>query len=185
MNEPELTPLAKILLDSYDETAVYTRWFNKAFGQPPTLISKVQNLLAVAQSLVNKSGRYQLCPEYTEFGKLQVIDGDSGRTYLVRSKTAYGIEDRRQQILFPRELRALASPIVMVIHRFHSNGLDLSIAGTRQLPGRQRLVASGPARFVATWPYVVAGPGPSFEQGGSEAFRDVGPIEGIETGEAE
>jgi hypothetical protein len=184
MNTTQLTPLAKILLESYEETAVYSRRFNHDYGQAPTMIAKVQHLLAVAQSLVNKSERYQLCIDYADFGKLQVVDLAGGRTYLVRSKTAYGIEDSRQQRLFPRELEALATPIIMVIHRFHSQGLDLSIAGTRQQPGRQRLVASGQASFIATWPYVVAGSGSAFEQGGYEAFRELGDIQDVETGEA-
>src|SRR4051794_34537087 len=118
MNSSQLTPLAKILLDSYEETGDYSRRFKADYGQPPTLISKVHHLLAVAQSLVNKSDRYQLCPEYIEFGKLQVIDRLTSRTYLVRSNSAIVIEEARQQLrLFPRELAALATPIIMVIHR--------------------------------------------------------------------
>jgi hypothetical protein len=73
----------------------------------------------------------------------------------------------------------------MVIHRFHPEGLDLLIAGTCQQPRRQRLMASGPATFVATWPYVTTGPpAPPFDQGKEDPFREVGPIEEDEAGDA-
>jgi hypothetical protein len=178
MNATQLTPLADILVQSYNETAVYSRQFTADYGQPPTAIAKVQHLLAIAQSFVNKSDHYQLCPDYTELGKLQVVDVETGRTFLVRSNTAFGIEDARQQILFPDELAALATPIIMVIRRFHAAGLDLSIAGTRQQLGRQRLVASGPAKFVGTWPYVPMDDTDSaFDQGAPDVFKEVGPAE--------
>jgi len=178
MDSIQLTPLANILVQSYNETVVYTRKFTADYGQPPTAIAKTQHLLAIAQSLVDKGDRYELCPEYTELGKLQVVDRETGRTYLVRSNTAFWIEDARQQVLFPNGLPELASRIVMVIRRFHPAGLDLSIAGTRHQPLRQRLVASGPATFIGTWPYLpVDNLELAFDQGAADAFKEVGSVD--------
>jgi len=175
VDRTQLTPLAEILVWSYLDTAIYSRQFKEEYEQPPTTMAKVHHLLAIAQAHVNKHEQLQLCPEFIEYGKLQVIDQTTKRTYLVRSSAAVAIEDARQGVLFPRG--ALETPIIMVIHRFHPEGLDLSIAGTRQQPGRQRLVASGPATFVATWPFITAGPTQPFDQGQADPFGEVGPIE--------
>jgi len=174
MDIPQLTPLAEVLVQSYLETAVYSRQFTVSYKQPPTTMAKVHHLRAIAQAHVGVHDLLRLCPEFVEYGKLQVVDVSTKRTYLVRSSAAVEIEDARQMVLFPRGMPE--TPIIMVIYRFHRDGLDLSITGTRQQPGRLRLVASGPATFIATWPYI-AGPAPlPFDQGEEDPFRELGEI---------
>lgn len=183
VDETQLAPLAEILVQSYLDTAIYSLQFKDEYGQPPTTMAKVQHLRAIAQALVTKHDQLRLCPDFIEYGKLQIVDLTTDRMYLVRSSAAVAIEDARQGVLFPRE--AIQTPIIMVIHKFHPDGLDLSIAGTRQQPGRQRLLASGSATFIATWPFTAAGPPPPpFDQGKEDPFGEVGSIEEDEGGDA-
>jgi hypothetical protein len=117
-----------------------------------------------------------LCPDYIEFGKLQVVDLSSGRTYLVRSDGALTVEGVIQSSLI-NDAEYITSPIVLVIYKFHYEGMDLSVAGTRLEVGARRLQASGRPTFVATWPFAATGPNKPFDQGTADPFGDVGDVE--------
>lgn len=183
MDKTQLTPLAEIMVRSYLETGIYSHRFKADYNQPPTTMAKIQHLRAVAQTYLTNDSRYELCPDYLEYGKVQVIDRETQRSYLIRSSAAVAIEDLRiQPLLFDRGV--LSSSVTMVIYTFHRSGLDLSVAGTRQQPGKQRLVRSGPATHVATWPYGINGPmPPPFDQGKTDPFDEVGGVEEDEGGE--
>ena len=174
MDIPQLTPLAEVLVQSYLETAVYSRQFTVSYKQPPTTMAKVHHLRAIAQARVAGHDQLRLCPEFVEYGKLQVVDLKTNRIYLVRSSAAVEIEDRRQMVLFPREMPETS--VIMVIHKFQRDGLDLSVTGTREQPGRLRLVASGPATFIATWPYATGPTSLPFDQGEEDPFWELGDI---------
>jgi hypothetical protein len=183
MDRSQLTPLAEILVRAYLDTALHSRQFNIAYEQPPTKMAKIHHLLAIAQAHVIRDDRWQLCPEFSEYGKLQVVDLTTNRTYLIRSSAAVAIEDRRQQAFpFPREVQ---TPIIMVVHQFHREGLDLSMAGTCAQPGRRRLVASGPATFIATWPFTIGTIPTAFDQGKVDPFRELGDLADEELGDPE
>lgn len=170
----ELDPLAEILVQSYLDTASYSRQFKDDYDQPPTVAAKAHHLRSIAQSLVNKHDQLELSPEYVEFGKLEVTDSGTGRSFLVRSNGAVTIERGRQSALFDAA-RYIASPVTLVVYKFHQLGMDLSVTGTRQECSRRRLLASGLPIYVATWMFASSG-GPTFDQGGGDPFGDVGEV---------
>ena len=74
MNQQQLDPLARILVDSYLETLVYSRRFMSDYDQPPTLAAKVHHMRAIAQARVTASDQWLLSAKYSEYGKLEVTD---------------------------------------------------------------------------------------------------------------
>lgn len=173
--------MAEILVHAYLDTASYSRQFRDEYGSPPTLFSKIHHLRSIVQVTVNKSALFKLEPEYSEFGRVQVLDAESGRRYLLRSHGAVSIEAaKRDGVLFDAT-KYLRSEVILLVYSFHEEGMDLSIAGTRQRTQRKRLEASGKATFVGTWP-LTDGPTP-FNQGENDAFRELGDLPDEEEGE--
>jgi hypothetical protein len=187
VNSNELDPLARLLVGSYLETPVYSRWFSEQFGQPPTLAAKVHNWRSIAQAKVNSDLNWELSEEYSEYGKLQVTDSVTGRCYLVRSDGAVAIERAFWQgTLFDTKVY-IASSVVMLVYRFHSDGLDLLVTGTIRHRNKKRLEAEGKPIYVGTWPFF-SDSSPPFGQGQEDPFSEVGGLEDfdeIEGGEGE
>lgn len=175
MDKIQLGPLADILVPAYLDTASYSKQFRDDHGGPPTLFAKVHHMRSIVQAMVNTSDRFHLAPEYSEFGRVQVLDETGGRCYLLRSDGAVSIERaKRQSVLFDNA-RYLDSDVVLIVYAFHEDGMDLSIAGTRKRVGSKRLEPSGPASFIGTWAYSADDPSP-FEQGTVDAFDELGHL---------
>lgn len=184
MDQDQLDPVAALLHEANGETIVYRRQFMDGYGHPPTKLAKVHHFRAVAQALVNNGKRFQLNAEYAEFGRLSFIDRTTNAALLIRSARQYEIERAQQQgtlfdLVLPSE--------TLVVYGFHKAGLDLSVAGTRRQLGKKRVLASGPATFMGTWPYLTDTP-PSFDQGQRDTFEeldeDYEDDEGDQSGEA-
>lgn len=198
-----LDPVADILVWAYLATAAHSREFQDEYEQPPTSAEKVHYMRSVTQAEMNRSGgRFMLSPHYLEYGRVEFEDTNSGHRYLLRSRGALNVEHatRGQGGLFDAG-RYLETTVVLLVYRFHPDGLDLSVAGTVRREGRSRLEASGDPTYVGTWPYAPTGPsGPSpvgrrgrtpvrpalFDQGGGDAFEDLGSLDELgEEGDAE
>lgn len=193
MDHAQLTPLAGILIDSYLGTASYSRHFRDEYGQPPTTAAKAHHLRSIAQAQAHGHDRYDLDPSYVEFGRLALKDNETGHDYLVRSEGAITIEAgfHQREALFPTA-RYIASPVNLVAYKFHREGLDLSITGTKGVIGRRRLAADGVPVYIATWPYFHSSATPpggdsTFDQGiGSDPWPELGGMENFEErGDAE
>jgi hypothetical protein len=173
MDVAQLQPLAEILVESYLTTISYSRQFLDEHHQPPSIIAKAQHMRSIAQAMVNGHDQLELHADYAEFGKLQVTDLLSDRTYLVRSNSALTIEAAMQGTLFD-PATYITSPVVLLVYKFHEQGMDLSVAGTRLEPGRKRLQATGLPNYVGTWSYSSSSPSATFDQGNRDLFEDLG-----------
>ncbi len=178
MQRQHLTPLADAMLNAYFATLGYSRWFTDIHGQPPSKMAKTQNLLSVVQSELNLDPRFELSDRYAEYGRVEVSDRRDGISYVLRSEAMLAIERQREALFDSNQY--LASDTLLLVHRFHQNGLDLSIAAARKKAGKLRLQASGPAIFVGAWPFVAVTPPPTkgigFDQGAEDAFGELGDI---------
>ena len=177
MNAQELEPVALLMNDAYLATWAYSSSFHDEYDQPPTLAAKVHHMRSIIQAGLQKSDRYALGADYAEFGRVLFTDGETDTVYLLRSGSAVSIEqEKRQGALFDAR-RYLTSDVTMVVYRFHRDGLDLSITGTRHERKRTHLEASGAPTFVATWPYA-AGDHPAFDQRAeSDPFGSLGALD--------
>lgn len=173
MDAAELDPFARIMVSSYLATSVYSRNFGNEWGSPPTIVSKAHHFRSVVQAQVTGSARYQLGTAYMEFGRVQVADTESGRTYLIRSMPAVNIEDSRPQLgLFPIPA---AYEVNMLVYQFEREGMRLWRCGTTQAEGRRRLIPAGELLEMGFWPFDDFGPdGSAFDQGGIDPFPDLG-----------
>ena len=179
MDQDQLNPLARVLLDSYLETLVYRRRFMSDYNQPPTLAANVHHMRAIAQAKVMASDRWLLSAEYAEYGKLEVTDTISGHRYLLRSVSAVTIEQNlRQGVLFDPKAY-IASDVKLLAYKFHEEGLDLSVTGTLRHQNRNRLQAEGKPVYVATWAYTSETLHP-FEQGQEDPFAELGGLDGFD-----
>ncbi len=139
----------------------------------------------VAQVNFGNHERYALDTDYMEFGRLAFEDLATGRPYLVKSESAVTIEDgRRQNEALFNSAKYLRCDVTMLVHRFHKDGLDLAIAGTRQEAGKKRFVASGLPSYIGTWPYATANPPTPFDQGQVDPFSELGDLDEGEAGDA-
>lgn len=183
MDRSDLDPFAKMLVPAYLDTASYSRQFREDHGTPPTQFAKIHHLRSIVGAKVNEADRYTLGSAYTEFGRVEITDEETDRQFLLRSVGAVSIEQAKAQgRLFT--MTYLMSAVTMLVYRFHRDGLDLAIAGTRQLVGKQRLEPSGPPTPVGTWALTLE-PDDSFDQGARDAFGELGGllIEKDETGD--
>lgn len=183
MDKTQLNPVAEIMIPAYLNTASFSRQFRDEYEQPPSLAAKVHHMRAVIQAMVNKSDHLMLAEPYVEFGRVEITD-QAGTRYLLRSEAAAAIErgkrDKGGQGSLFDSTRYLASEVILLVYKFHSGGLDLSVAGTRQEVGRTRLEASGEPDFIGTWPLSLEGE--SFNQGEGDAFAELGDLPGLGSG---
>lgn len=183
MDKTDLDPVADILMPAYLSTASYSRQFRDEYGEPPTLFAKIHHMRSLIQATINKSDRFKLDPDYSEFGRVQFWDGVQDRCYLVRSDGSVSIERAKHQGSLFNGTKYLRSDVILLVQFFHKNGMDLSVAGTRQQVGKRRLEPSGIPDFIGTWPFSVVGSSSSFNQGEEDAFGELGDLP--ETGEDE
>lgn len=183
MDKNQLGPVAEILIPAYMETAGFSRQFRDDHGQPPTLAAKVHHMRAVAQAMVNKSERLALGDAFSEFGRVEITDPETERCYVLRSDGALAIEQSKRQSALFDNTSYLRTDVLLLVYRFHRDGLDLSLAGAHQRAGRKRLEASGPAVFIGTWPYAVADETKPFEQGKQDPFSELGDLPEAEEGD--
>ena len=173
-----MDPLAGFLIHAYVDTANYSRDFFDDYSWPLTVMAKVHRMRSIIQAFVSQDDRFLLGNNFAEFGRVEIEDRLLGRHYLLRSESAVKIEcfKRQQEALFEWP-RSVTSEVVLLVHKFHKQGLDLFLAGTQlAVGGRNRLEAMEVPRFVGTWTYEYGWPAP-FDQREVEAFRDVGALD--------
>ena len=177
MDNEELEPVAGFLVEAYLETASYSGFFRDQFRRPPTVAAKAHHLRSIVQSRIQDSDRYLLDGDYVEFGRVQFTDTDTGRTYLLRSASAFSIEQAKDRPSLFDSNRYLKSEVAMIVYSFDALALSLSVAGTRQRAFRKRLEASGQPVFINAWPYTIVSEPEPFDQEETDPFSDVGELD--------
>ena len=181
MDKEQLDSVAAHLISSYLDTAIYSRQFLDDHASPPTLMSKVHHLLSGVQAAIARGDRYELMPDYAEYGRVQFKDHQVGRTFLLRSSAAVAIEKSKRFEQLVLDIPVPASDVQLVIYDFIAEGLILSVADTVKQTGRKRLVARGLPEFVSLWPYTTPeDPRPPFSQSGPDPFGEVGGLGDVE-----
>lgn len=180
MTPSPLDPIAEFMLLAYNETAIGSRAFRDKWGQPPTLMAKVHDLLSIMQALLNQDDRYSLGQEYSEYGRVQLTDLATSETYVLRSDAAVSIERRQRQntALFD-SARYLKTDTTLLIHKFHETGLDLAVAGARHLEGKRHLEATGSPTHIGTWLLATPPTTRPFDQGSDDAFDELGSMDNL------
>jgi hypothetical protein len=183
VNESELDPAAKILVQSYLDTSVDSVSFKDKYGLPFSVALKAHHMRTIAQSQFLKHDRYRLGKEYAEFGRVQFEDTETGRNYLLKSAGAITVEAAHQLRLWvPNEFGE--SDITLAIYMFNSEGLELSVAEARRVPNGRKLVALGEPLKVGTWLFT-PDDGEPFDQSYPDSFEELGDIDMDEEGEAD
>ncbi|MBA3360716.1 MAG: hypothetical protein H0T94_04520 [Acidimicrobiia bacterium] len=179
MDVTQLTPLAEILIASYLETAVYSRVFFDERGSRPTTMAKVHHFRSVVQDEIRKDSRFSLSVEYLEFGRVEATDRSTNTRYLLRSDVSAEIDQlNRRSSLFDASgyIQWLPTEVILLVHRFADDGLELSVAGTKRRIDRTHLEATGTPSLLAIWPYNVVPPRPPFDQQENDPFNELGDL---------
>jgi hypothetical protein len=176
MDEAQLAPVATILNDAYLATWAYSRSFRDDYSRPPTFLAKVHHMRSIVQIALLNDSRYELGEDFIEFGRIEFLDCETGRTYLLRSHSANSIEQVMLQRTFFDPNAYFKTPVVMLVYRFHRLGLDLAVAGTRHRPGRTHLEASSTPTLVATWSYSTSEGEPFDQQADGNPFWELGDL---------
>lgn len=177
MTQPAFTPFAALLVTGYLETSSYSRDFKEQHGFPPNTMSKSQHLRSVVQAAVQRDDGMILGERWVEFGRVEITVRATGDRYVFKSERSLRIEQtmRQRERLFDANTY-LEAKAMLLVYRFHTNGVDLSLTGAVVKPSRQTLRAAGEPSFVGTWPYNL-GEGESFNQDeGRDAFGDLGDL---------
>lgn len=172
IDKQTLDPVATILLGANLDTVGYSQQFKDDHGGPPTVMAKSHHLRSCLQAKIRDDKTFDLDPEYSEYGRVQFSPAGGGQTFLLRGTRAVSIENAKDPLVLFDDRQYLQSPVVLVAFMFHSDGLDLYVAGTRRRVGRRRLEPSGEMHFIATWPYTADATRP-FDQGIMDSFDDL------------
>ena len=183
MTDPQVTPVAEHLLGAFLERVAYSRAFRDDHGQPPTLAAKVHHMRSIIQARIVHDDRYSLSPLFVETGRVEIEDRETGDRYLLRSESTVTIErfkGRQKEALFD-STKYLNSNVLMLIYKFHKQGLDLSLAGTRFEIGKIRLEATGVPTFLGTWLFSMGAE--TFDQDDVDGFEDLRDLDEPEEGD--
>lgn len=187
MTENDLKPLARLLLLAYAATAAYSRNFKDEHGSPPSQHAKVHHLRSVVQALTRREDRFELDPDFVEFGRVLIVDRKTKRQYLLRSASMVAIERARRELTLFDTIKLIKSDVTLLVYAFTALGLELAVAETIQRPGKSRLLAGHPPQHVGIWTYDVDDEQTAaFDQDSVDDFDELGNphIEGEEeTGE--
>lgn len=179
VNKEQIDTAAGHLITSYLGTAAYSRDFMDDHGSPPTMMAKTHHMLATMQAALTEDDRYDLLPEYAEFGRVQFRDTETGRVFLLRSLAAVAIEEAAQasgQITM-FEVPNIGSAVQLLIYKFTVAGLAMSLADTVRPKKGTRLLARGTPEPVGFWPYAARDESHEpFDQAGPDPFGDVGDV---------
>jgi len=182
VDREQLDVSAKHLVRSYQATAIYSSEFLEEHGSPPTLMAKVHHMRSVLQAALALDERYDLMPAYSEYGRVQFRDGETGQTLLLRSAAAVVIEKAKgfeQMELFSVSGMKDPSRVQLLVYSFDIEGLNLSVAETKQRFSGRSLIARSTPDFIGFWPYSAPddNPQPPFDQTDRDWFRDVGDLD--------
>lgn len=184
MDAATFDPVARHLIAAYADTAAYSAVFAEEHaGHAPTTLAKAHHLRSVLQALVIEDDRYELGPEYAEFGRVKIIDVGSSSAYVLRSQGAVAAEGvKSAETLFAETFISRERlDDLLLVYAFTRAGLVLSVAGAVRI-GRHRLALSGEPTYLGTWAYDFNdGNDDPFEQGATDAFRDLGDLDINET----
>lgn len=171
----QLEPLARILLTGYDETFIFSTGFRRVWGEPPTIMNKAHHLRSIVRALVRQSDRYDAVSTYSEFGRIELVDTETGERFLLRSRGAVSVErDTQQQSLFDAT-SYIASDVLLLVYEFSPKALHLSVTGAYRSPGKAHLIAASEPIPVGSWVLLDQVDAPAFDQDDAESFRELGP----------
>lgn len=180
MDSLQLAPVADLLIASYLDTAVHSQQFFSERDYPLTSAAKAHYMRAIVQAELTHHERFALSAAFVESGRVEFLDMEVGETYLLRSIRAVEIEKTLgQNTAMFDSTDMIRSDVRLLVYNFHLTGLDLSVAGTKKKDGGKHLAASGVPTYIGTWPYSSPGGGGPFDQGGVDAFRDLGGMEDL------
>jgi hypothetical protein len=188
VQKERLDPVAGHLIGGYLDAAIYSRRFLEDHGIPPTLMAKAHNMRAVVQATITEDSKYELSPDYAEFGRVAFTEIESGIKFLIRSAAAVQVENDKnpgQTALFDIPEPTNPGGVQLIVYRFTPTGMKLSVTRTVRPAGKRRLVALGTPTFVGLWPYsTTMEPQTPFDQDLSDPFSDVGDLGEEEEGDA-
>ena len=169
----DVAPIARILNDAYMATGSYSRLFKAQYGSPPTIQSKVHHLRSIVQIAVRKHVDYDLDEEYTEQGRVHILDVASGLTLALRSSRAVEIEGRPEKLFDDRQF--VTADALLLVYTFSKEGLELGTAAAARRNGVGRLLPVEPPSVCGSWRYEeLLDPGRPFDQSGAETFLELG-----------
>lgn len=190
----DVDPFAQMMLTAYLATAADARGFTNEWGAPPTQLHKAHYFRSIVQAQVTQSSQYKLHPEYVEFGRVQVAAESKQWSWLIRSKSAIGIEEsmthQGQLELFSVRRRVATELPSLLAYNFARAGMGLWTCPTKKMPNRSRLIPARPLDFLGFWPFEAATPpaggggGITFDQGEPEAFDQLGDLNFDDFGES-
>ena len=170
MDAAQFDVIAHVLLRAHDETTQAGIRFLGEHGHPTTAAEKAHHFRAVAQGLVADTSDFDLCTDYMQNGRLGYTDHRTGINYVVKSNKGVTIEQNKGHGVLFDSAQYIRSEVTMLVYNFHVDGMDLSLAATRQQQGSRHLEASGIPTYVGTWLYADQIAPPPFDQGDIEDF---------------
>ncbi|WP_349269127.1 hypothetical protein [Mycolicibacterium parafortuitum] len=172
MDATQLDPFAKTLVSSWMSTASFSQQFREEHDFPPSTAAKAHYFRSVVQARVTQGDRYELHPEFVEFGRVQVTDLATTQAYLLRSMSAVSIETARAA---RRQLELFAIPQVfdvnLLVYQIEKEGMHLWRCGTTRAAGEKRLTRFGELHYIGFWPF------DDFDGDGGEGGFVQGPID--------
>lgn len=168
----DLAPLAGHILSAVGEVPAYSTRFLRDYGAPPTRIGKHHHMVSVLQSRLLDDDRFEVVPEFAEFGRVHVIDHIIERELLLRS--AARVKKESNPALFDVADFVTADLSIIAV-KFVTDAVVLSAAGALRLQHGKKIIPAESARFVGHYSIAPDHRDPDpFDQGDVDFFNDIG-----------
>jgi len=118
---------------------------------------------------------YTLVPDYSSFGRIQVIRSTDQQQTLLKARAALSFETSQDSLFDGSELPSGSRPLELLLYKFTIDGLVLASVDVVRIPsgGRRRYALQGQVSDIGVWDG--AGRLPSFDQGSDDRFVDISP----------
>lgn len=172
--------LAHHLLDSAQRTHEFSVDFKSSYDMPPTAMAQIHHMRAVLQARLTHDDNFDLSPRRAEFGRIEVADTESGTRYLLKSASAFAIEQQTevsgQIALFPPLGPRQSADLHVVIFDLGRTDLTFFSAPAVEVGHNRKVRVIGQPDPAGRWPLAgLGGEGfAPFDQDVRDQFDDLG-----------
>lgn len=156
MNFESLDRIAQYLLSSARDTRYFSFGFKETYDMPPTAMSQVHYMRSALQAKLTKDDAYELSGRRAEFGRIEFTDLDQNARFLLKSSTAFAIEQQLetagQLALFPAPGAPHTADLHILVFDLGRRELRFATAPAIEVGFKKQVRVIGQLNAAGTWP---------------------------------
>jgi hypothetical protein len=156
VNYKTLDRVAQFLLSSARDTHDFRFDFKAMYDMPPTAMSQVHYLRSILQAKLANDDAYELSSRRAEFGRVEFTDLDLNSRFLLKSSTAFAIEQQMetagQLAFFPAPRPTQAADLHVIVFDLGRTELKFAIAPAIEVGRKKQVRVIGQLEPAGCWP---------------------------------